>query len=151
MCIFNGNVKQTVYRNSSPWFVVFLCWSTEVNKWYQISSKCNFFSLFFSFLFPVIIAETTASRCNAIWSRMFCCLTCIYPTIYTHSLVYSPHVCEDIVYGNGNVLNSHCEWNGSVAGNVIKTHWLGRLNRFGSSVIVGVNSVFCISGEKHKE
>lgn len=78
---------------------------------------------------------------------MFCCLTCIYPTIYTHSLVYSPYVCEDIVLGNGNVLNSHCEWNGSVAGNIIKTHWLGGLNRFSSSVVVGINTGE--TGEKH--
>lgn len=40
------------------------------------------------------------------------------------------------MYGNGNVLNSHCEWNRSVAGNIIKTHWLGRLNRFKSSDVV---------------
>ncbi len=44
--------------------------------------------------------------------------------------MHSPHVCEeDIVYGTVNVLNSHCEWNGSVAGSIIKAHWVGRLNR----------------------
>lgn len=29
--------------------------------------------------------------------------------IYTHSLVYTLYVCEDVVCGHGNVLNSHCE------------------------------------------
>lgn len=99
--------------------------STIVNKCYQISSISNLCSLSYP-LIPQKQLPADAMQYDILQFNMY---------LPNHVYPFSgPYVCEVIVYGNVNVLNCHCERNGFVAGNIIKTQWLGRLKRFSSSL-----------------